>query len=162
MVQGRVSELETPEGRKSYGCSYPLQVGHVFQLNPQRRHAVLPWKGERLVLVGYTPGMLQNLTAPDFERLWTLGFPMPLFDELTGAVVNINALSVKAIKSNICGDDDRNCLVEQCTIASESLRDAACQAGLRTTSSTLQVLSVILQVLYEEKNGSNGRCNRPG
>ena len=102
--------------------------------------------------------MLQNLTAPDFERLWTLGFPMPLFDELTGAVVNINALSVKAIKSNICVDDDRNCLVEQCTIASESLRDAACQAGLCTTSSTLQVLSVILQVLYEEKNGSNGRC----
>ena len=136
VVQGRVSELETPEGRKSYGCSYPLQVGHVFQLNPHRRHAVLPWKGERLVLVGYTPGMLQNLAAPDRERLWTLGFPMPLFDELTGTVVNINALSVRGIKSNIYVDDDGDRQVEQCTLANESLRDAARQAGMHATSST--------------------------
>ncbi|CAE7453194.1 TY5A [Symbiodinium sp. CCMP2592] len=97
VVQGRVSELETPEGKKRYGCTYPLQEGRVFQLNPHRRHAVLPWTGERLVVVGYTPGMLQNLTAQDRERLWDLGFPMPLFDEMTGTIVNINALSIRSV-----------------------------------------------------------------
>ncbi|CAE7486493.1 GIP [Symbiodinium sp. CCMP2592] len=97
VVQGKVVELDAPDGKKRFGCTYPLQEGRVFQLNPHRRHAVLPWTGERLVIVGYTPGMLRNLTASDRERLWSLGFPMPLFDEVTGYVASINAFSVKQL-----------------------------------------------------------------
>ncbi|CAE7231746.1 RE2 [Symbiodinium sp. CCMP2456] len=95
VVQGRVLELQSLDGRTRYGCSYPLQEGSVFQLNPHRRHAVLPWTGDRLVIVGYTPGTLQNLAAVDKEHLWSLGFPMPIYDEGTGAIVSINAFSVQ-------------------------------------------------------------------
>ena len=135
VVQGQVTELETPEGRKRYGCVYPLHEGQVFQLNPHRRHAVLPWSGERLVLVGYTPGMLQNLTVTDRERLWSLGFPMPLFDELTGAVVNINAFSVQTIKPIVRLDDERDVLEDWHLIVGESLHDAVRGAQSSNSSS---------------------------
>ncbi|CAE7231186.1 RE1, partial [Symbiodinium sp. CCMP2456] len=95
VVQGRVLELQSPDGRTRYGCSYPLQEGSVFQLNPHRRHAVLPWTGDRLVIVGYTPGTLQNLSSVDREHLWTLGFPMPIYDEGTGAIISINTFTVQ-------------------------------------------------------------------
>ncbi|CAE7762214.1 unnamed protein product [Symbiodinium sp. CCMP2592] len=94
VVSGRILELQSKEGRVRYGCSYPLQEGQVFYLNPHRRHAVLPWKGERLVIVGYTPGVLQNLNRHDRELLWDLGFPMPLVEEEPKAEIYINMLNV--------------------------------------------------------------------
>ena len=57
-VHGRVVELKSQDGSTRYGCAYPLQEGTVLQLNPHRRHAVLPSTGQRLVIVGYTPGVL--------------------------------------------------------------------------------------------------------
>ena len=66
-----------------------------FHLNPHQRHAVLPSAGNRLVIVGYTPGVLQNLSSVDRSTLWGLGFPMPLFDDDAGGGVRINMLSVQ-------------------------------------------------------------------
>ena len=96
-VHGRVVELKSQDGSTRYGCAYPLQEGTVFQLNPHRRHAVLPSTGQRLVIVGYTPGVLQNLKAQDRARLWELGFPMPLFEDDSGGSVRINMLSINSL-----------------------------------------------------------------
>ncbi|CAE7732746.1 RE2, partial [Symbiodinium sp. CCMP2456] len=92
VVSGNIVELTSQDDKSRYGCSYPLQEGQVFILNPHRRHAVLPWQGERLVLVGYTPGVLQNLARTDRETLWSLGFPLPLVEEEGPANVSINML----------------------------------------------------------------------
>ena len=99
VVSGRILELQSQEGRVRYGCAYPLQEGQVFYLNPHRRHAVLPWRGERLVIVSYTPGVLQNLNRQDRELLWDLGFPMPLTEEEPKAEIYINKLAVEAIEN---------------------------------------------------------------
>ena len=102
-VSGRISELTSPDGKVRYGCAFPLQEGCVFHLNPHRRHAVLPYKGERVVVVGYTPGVLQNVTRTDREFLWTLGFPMPLVDEDGGGGIRISMLSVgKDLEPDLC------------------------------------------------------------
>ncbi|CAE7266254.1 unnamed protein product [Symbiodinium sp. CCMP2456] len=95
VVSGRVTELTSQDGKTRYGCAYPLQAGEIFCLNPHRRHAVLPSSGDRLVLVGYTPGMLQNLQGTDRALLWKLGFPMPLRDEEEGGDVRISMLNVR-------------------------------------------------------------------
>ena len=109
VVSGRILELQSQDGRVRYGCGYPLQEGQVFYLNPHRRHAVLPWRGERLVLVGYTPGVLQNLKRPDRELLWDLGFPMPLSEEEPKAEIYINMLAVNQVFANqVAIQDQKN------------------------------------------------------
>ncbi|CAE7200035.1 GIP, partial [Symbiodinium sp. CCMP2456] len=113
VVSGRVTELTSQDGKARYGCAYPLQAGEIFCLNPHRRHAVLPSSGDRLVLVGYTPGMLQNLQCTDRALLWNLGFPMPLRDEEEGGDVRINMLNVRDLQGRsedkgIIEEDDGN------------------------------------------------------
>ncbi|CAE7254018.1 unnamed protein product [Symbiodinium sp. CCMP2592] len=97
VVSGRVIELISKEGRARYGCAFPLQEGSVFTFDPHRRHAVLPWKGERIVVVGYTPGLLESVPRIDKEMLWDLRFPLPLDDGESGPEVYINALSVSSV-----------------------------------------------------------------
>ena len=98
VVSGKVIELVSSEGRARYGCAYPLQEGRVFSFDPHRRHAVLPWKGERIAIVGYTPGMLASVPRGDREVLWALQFPLPLEEEDAVPEVYINALSVASVK----------------------------------------------------------------
>ena len=98
VVSGKVIELVSSEGRARYGCAYPLQEGRVFSFDPHRRHAVLPWKGERIAIVGYTPGMLASVPRGDREMLWALQFPLPLEEEDAVPEVYINALSVASVK----------------------------------------------------------------
>ncbi|CAE7795726.1 TY5A [Symbiodinium sp. CCMP2592] len=43
VVSGKVIELVSGEGRARYGCAFPLQEGRVFSVDPDRRHAVMPW-----------------------------------------------------------------------------------------------------------------------
>ena len=96
VVSGKVLELTSKEGRVRYGCAYSLQEGRVFSFDPHRRHAVLPWKGERVVVVGYTPGLLAAVKREDREILWDLQFPLPLDEnEVPTPEIYINALSVK-------------------------------------------------------------------
>ncbi|CAE7396943.1 TY2B-B, partial [Symbiodinium sp. CCMP2592] len=100
VVSGRILELQSQDGRVRYGCAYPLQEGRVFHLNPHRRYAVLPWKGERLVVVGYTPGVLQNLNSQDRELLWDLGFPLQLVEEEPKSEIYINMIKVLSAFEN--------------------------------------------------------------
>ncbi|CAE7630141.1 unnamed protein product [Symbiodinium sp. CCMP2592] len=98
VVSGKVIELISAEGRARYGCAFPLQEGNVFTFDPHRRHAVLPWKGERIAVIGYTPGLLGSLPSLDKEMLWDWGFPLPLDDGDVLPEVYINALSVSSVK----------------------------------------------------------------
>ncbi|CAE7367174.1 unnamed protein product [Symbiodinium sp. CCMP2592] len=98
VVSGKVIELLSGEGRARYGCAFPLQEGRVFSFDPHRRHAVLPWKGERIVIVGYTPALLASVPRLDREMLWALDFPLPLEDDEAPAEVYINALSVSSVR----------------------------------------------------------------
>ena len=101
VVSGKVLELTSKEGRVRYGCAYSLQEGRVFSFDPHRRHAVLPWKGERVVVVGYTPGLLAALKREDREILWDLQFPLPLDEnDVPAPEIYINALSVKNVVVN--------------------------------------------------------------
>ena len=97
VVSGRVIELVSRDGRARYGCAFPLQEGQVFTFDPHRRHAVLPWKGERIAIVGYTPGLLASVPRADREMLWELQFPLPLDDADPTPEVYINALSVSSV-----------------------------------------------------------------
>ena len=98
VVSGKVIELVSSEGRARYGCAFPLQEGRIFPFDPHRRHAVLPWKGERIAIIGYTPGMLATVPRGDREMLWALQFPLPLEDDEAVPEVYINALSVASVK----------------------------------------------------------------
>ena len=125
-VSGRITELTSPDGKVRYGCAYPLQEGSVFHLNPHRRHAVLPYKGERVVVVGYTPGVLQNVTRTDREFLWTLGFPMPVVDEDGGGGIRISMLSVgKDVEAGVCPE---SCFQEEHVATALVSADARCQS----------------------------------
>ncbi|OLP99915.1 Ubiquitin-activating enzyme E1 2 [Symbiodinium microadriaticum] len=98
VVSGKVLELVSQEGRVRYGCAHSLQEGKVFAFDPHRRHAVLPWNGERIVIVGYTPGLLASVSRKDREVLWDLQFPLPLHDDdVEVPEIYINAMSIKAI-----------------------------------------------------------------
>ena len=97
VVSGRVIELVSRDGRARYGCAFPLQEGQVFTFDPHRRHAVLLWKGERIAIVGYTPGLLASVPRADREMLWDLQFPLPLDDADLTPEVYINALSVSSV-----------------------------------------------------------------
>ena len=98
VVSGKVLELVSQEGRVRYGCAHSLQEGKVFTFDPHRRHAVLPWNGERIVIVGYTPGLLASVSRKDREVLWDLQFPLPLHDDdVEVPEIYINALSINAI-----------------------------------------------------------------
>ena len=77
VVKGKISEMVDQRGVPHYGCVMPLKQGQVTVFDPHRRHAVLPWKGLRIVLVGYTTGVLQNLPAEDRKLLVDLHFPLP-------------------------------------------------------------------------------------
>ena len=96
-VSGKMLELTTREGRTKYGCAYSLQEGRVFTFDPHRRHAILPWKGERIAVIGYTPGLLSSVQSADKEVLWDLQFPLPLDEEEESYIpeVAINAMSVR-------------------------------------------------------------------
>ena len=61
-------ERDGPVGRE-------LPIVRPFTiLQPHQRHATLPWRGERLILVGYHISFATRLSVNDCNRLATLGF----------------------------------------------------------------------------------------
>ncbi|CAE7228630.1 RE1, partial [Symbiodinium sp. CCMP2456] len=100
VVQGKITEMIDQRGIPRYGCIQPLSVGEVVVFNPHKRHAVLPWKGLRVVLVGYTPGVPQNLKTPEREILSRLGFPVPSGPEEDGMAPMLRALRVQSLGSS--------------------------------------------------------------
>ena len=100
VVRGKITAMEDGRGVPHYGCILPLEQGQITVLDPHRRHAVLPWKGLRIVLVAYTPGMIRKLQGSDREVLSRLGFPIPPEDEDMFPEVALRALSVGAVEPN--------------------------------------------------------------
>ena len=84
-----------------FGCTQPLTEGKVVIFDPHRRLAVLPWKGLRVVLIAYTPGVPQNIIGAEREVLSRLGFPVPPEVEMSTPAVAIRALSVGAMKRKL-------------------------------------------------------------
>ena len=62
-----------PSGRELQGHLVDLQKGQPISFSPRRWHEVQPWKGERLVLLLYTPRSTK-LTENDIKELNEMGF----------------------------------------------------------------------------------------
>ncbi|CAE7810029.1 GIP [Symbiodinium sp. CCMP2592] len=77
LVSGLVEERVDGKGRRWLGTTHKLERGKPFFLDPTRRHATTPWKGERAVLVGYTVNTLGKELEHEFQSLEALGFPLP-------------------------------------------------------------------------------------
>ncbi|CAE7229590.1 GIP, partial [Symbiodinium sp. CCMP2456] len=77
-VQGELCEREDERGRRRYGQLLPLQPREHVRLNPRRAHEVQPWKGERVVLIAYTPQCMGKLSANMIMDLESHGFQPPL------------------------------------------------------------------------------------
>ena len=69
VVRGKIKEMMDPSGKSHFGCVQPLTEGKIVTFDPHRRHAILPWKGLRVVLIAYTPGVPQNIKGPEREVL---------------------------------------------------------------------------------------------
>ena len=77
LVSGPVEERVDGKGRRWLGTTHRLARGKPFFLDPTRRHATTPWKGERVVLVAYTVNTLGKELEHEFQSLEALGFPLP-------------------------------------------------------------------------------------
>ncbi|CAE7498469.1 GIP [Symbiodinium sp. CCMP2456] len=77
-VQGELCEREDERGRRRYGQLLPLPPREHVRLNPRRAHEVQPWKGERVVLIAYTPQCMGKLSANMIMDLESHGFQPPL------------------------------------------------------------------------------------
>ncbi|CAE7343225.1 lgrC, partial [Symbiodinium sp. KB8] len=120
VVKGKIVEMVDAKGTVRYGCVQPLVEGQVVSFDPHRRHAVLPWKGLRIVLVAYTPGVPQNLKGPEREVLSQLGFPIPSEVELTGPVVALRSMSVLHYKrENTVQEEEGNAFGDTEVICSD-------------------------------------------
>ncbi|CAE7334262.1 RE1 [Symbiodinium sp. KB8] len=98
VVRGKITAMEDGRGAPHYGCILPLEQGQITVLDPHRRHAVRPWKGLRVVLVAYTPGMIRKLQGSDREVLSRTGFPIPPEDD--DIFPEVRALSAGTVESN--------------------------------------------------------------
>ncbi|CAE7208296.1 GIP [Symbiodinium sp. CCMP2456] len=99
VVRGKISEMMDQQGNSRFGCVQKLVPGTVLTFDPHRRHAVLPWKGLRVVAVGYTPGVPQNIKGPEREVLAQLTFPVPTEVDAVSPVVAVRMLSVQYEKT---------------------------------------------------------------
>ncbi|CAE7771761.1 ycf43 [Symbiodinium sp. CCMP2456] len=61
-----------------FGQMLPLVQGESIEFGPQRFHETSPWKGNRVVIIGYTPNCLGKLGQQDLEALHDHGFAVPL------------------------------------------------------------------------------------
>ena len=64
-----------PSGRELQGHLVDLKKGQPISFSPRRWHEVQPWKGERLVLLLYTPRSTK-LTEKDIKELNEMGFSL--------------------------------------------------------------------------------------
>ena len=97
VVSGKVIELTARDGKTRYGCAYALQEGSVFSFDPHRRHAVLPWTGERIAIIGYTPGLFASLQRSDREVLRDLQFPLPLEEDEGEDIARVSIRTLSAV-----------------------------------------------------------------
>ena len=78
VLRGEVAERIDGKGRRHYGQLLPLIKGKCNVFSPRQGHEVLPWKGERIMVIAYTPQCMGKLDYDVVKRLEGLGFPTPL------------------------------------------------------------------------------------
>eukprot|EP00439_Symbiodinium_sp_Y106_P017800 s6038_g2.t1 len=106
VVRRKIKEMVDSSGKSHFGCVQPLTEGKIVTFDPHRRHAILPWKGLRVVLIAYTPGVPQNIKGPEREVLSELGFPVPPEVELGVSPVAVRALSLSGVKHGILVEEE--------------------------------------------------------
>ena len=75
-VQGPIIAATNEKGTY-YGCAYSMNERVTRMVDPFRRHWVMPWKGQRTVLVGYTVNTMGGVAGMTVEVLSDLGFVIP-------------------------------------------------------------------------------------
>ena len=78
VLRGEVAERIDGKGRRHYGQLLPLIKGKCNVFSPRQGHEVLPWKGERIMVIADTPQCMGKLDYDVVKRLEGLGFPTPL------------------------------------------------------------------------------------
>ena len=120
VVRGKIIDMLDQKGVPRFGCVQSLTSGAILTFDPHRRHAVLPWKGLRIVLVGYTPGVPQNIKGSEREILATLGFPVPADSPDIVPAVALRALSVSQLKAD-CMIQEENYGAEPISVSDGSM-----------------------------------------
>ena len=77
VVTGPVVDHVDARGKMRHGVVHRLDEDEVFQFNPKRYHFVTPFKGTRVVIVGYTADVLGKASTDDLDGLADLGFQLP-------------------------------------------------------------------------------------
>ena len=77
VVTGPVVDHVDARGKVRHGVVHRLDEDEVFQFNPKRYHFVTPFKGTRVVIVGYTADVLGKASTDDLDGLADLGFQLP-------------------------------------------------------------------------------------
>ena len=77
VVRGPIVEHTDARGRRRHGVVHRLEEDEVFEFDPKRHHFVTPFKGTRVVVIGYTSDVLGKAEKDDLDGLADLGFPLP-------------------------------------------------------------------------------------
>ena len=77
VVTGPVVDHVDARGKMRHGVVHRLDEDEVFQFNPKRYHFVTPFKGTRVVIVGYSTDVLGKASTDDLDGLADLAFQLP-------------------------------------------------------------------------------------
>ena len=95
-ASGRVA-VDVGQGRR-VGKNHTLDVGRPFTFEPRKWHATQQWRGDRGIVVAYTPAGVNRLNSADSTLLQGIGFPLgsdlsrpPAPQGPTGTGVSANA-----------------------------------------------------------------------
>ena len=77
VVTGPVVDHVDTRGKVRHGVVHRLDEDEVFKFDPKRYHFVAPFKGTRVVIVGYTSDVLGKASTDDLDGLADLGFQLP-------------------------------------------------------------------------------------
>ena len=67
--------VDVGQGRR-VGTSHTLDVGRPFTFEPRKWHATQQWRGDRGIVVAYTPAGVTRLGSADRAFLQGIGFPL--------------------------------------------------------------------------------------
>ena len=103
-IMGEVIDRQDDQGRTRYGQLYKLTPGTCNVFSPRRLHDVLPWEGQRTVLIAYTPQGLGKITDEMIKELEEYEFVPPLtqYPEyfLFNEDVQVNSLDANDTEEN--------------------------------------------------------------
>ena len=89
----------TPSG-KLPGVLHDIASAPV-RFDARKFHCVMPWHGQRVVVIGYTPQRGCALSAKEVRYLLSLGFPLPWVDTPSPTVPPVHDAPVKQRLENV-------------------------------------------------------------